>query len=327
MTKIRYIVTRVVQTVFLMWLVLTFLFFLFRLMPGSYSDIMIVRGADPAAIEAFEQKWGLNKPIYIQYWNYLANFVKLDIGTSLQYQIPVWEYVQPKIFNTFILAAPAITFAYIIGAILGTFAGTNRGTLFEKATAIGVIFFGSFPSFFISIVLIIVFASWLGLFPTSGMHSTAATNRFIGSEWYRIYFTTDFLSHYFLPFLAVNLRYLLQPVLVMRTSVVETLGSDHVFYHKMTGLKQRNLLTHIAKHSSLPVITIYPISLSRALGGLVLIETVFNWPGIGYTLVNAVLARDYPTVQFVFFIVAAFIIIANLAVDIIYGIIDPRVST
>jgi peptide/nickel transport system permease protein len=114
--------------------------------------------------------------------------------------------------------------------------------------------------------------------------------------------------------------------LVTRTSVVETLGQGFIDYHRLTGIRKFDRLKYIAKHSSLPVITIYPISLTRAIGGLVLVEIVFNWPGIGFTLVEAVFSRDIPVIQFVFFLIATYIIIANFAVDLLYGIIDPRVS-
>jgi peptide/nickel transport system permease protein len=112
----------------------------------------------------------------------------------------------------------------------------------------------------------------------------------------------------------------------MRTSVVETLGQDFSFYHRMTGMPKFQRMANIAKHSSLPVITVYPATMTRAIGGLVLIETVFNWPGIGFALVQAVLARDFPVVQFVFIVIAAFVISANFLVDVLYARIDPRVG-
>jgi peptide/nickel transport system permease protein len=112
----------------------------------------------------------------------------------------------------------------------------------------------------------------------------------------------------------------------MRTSVVEVMGQDFIYYHKVTGLPYISKLKHIGKHAILPVITLYPVSMTRAISGLVLIELVFNWPGIGFALVQGVLQRDFPVVQFVFFITAAMVVIANFGVDLLYGIIDPRIS-
>lgn len=309
---------------FLLWAMLTLLFVFFRLMPGDYTDIMLAQGASASAVANFEANWGLNDPLYVQYWRYLTNFVTLDAGTSLQFRVPVVEYVRMKLFNSIVLIAPAITVAYLLGSALGTLAGTKRGSLTEKFGIVPVIFVGAFPAFFISIVLVIVFAGWFDLFPTGGMTTTGTTDA--TDVWWARYWSFDFAHHYVLPFVAVVLRYLYLPTLIMRTSVVEVLGQDFSYYYRMTGIPKMKRRVHIARHASLPVITLYPVSMTRAIGGLVLIETVFNWPGIGYTLIQAVLARDFPVVQFVFFLVAAFVIVSNFAVDIIYGMIDPRVS-
>ncbi|MWV38469.1 ABC transporter permease [Natrialba sp. INN-245] len=326
MSKVRFFLKRITQTVFLLWLVLTFLFFLFRLMPGDVSDILLYQGADPDTVAEFEESWGLNDPLYVQYFQYIYNFILLDPGYSVQTNEPVWDFVKMNIFNTFILAAPAITLAYILGAIIGTVTGTKRGGKLEKFVPVPLLTIGAIPEFFLAILMIIVFAGFLGWFPTSSMIDPAVANQYSDDPWWRIYFTQSFAMHFVLPFTTVVLRYLFLPSLIMRTSVVEVLGQDFIFYKRVTGLPKSARLKSIAKHSSLPVITLYPISMARAIGGLVLIETVFNWPGMGYALVQAVLARDFATVQFVFFVIAAFVIVANFVIDIFYSVIDPRVS-
>lgn len=325
MSRSRYFAVRTVQTVFLLWLILTFLFLFFRLMPGSFASRMTVAGASPEAVAAFRQKWGLNDPLYVQYYRYMVNFLAGDVGTSLRFRIPVWNYVRLKIFNSLILVAPALTVAYILGSLSGTVMGYFRGSKLERYGMVPIIFFGSFPAFYLAILMIIIFSGWLGIFPTSGMFSSTFLTNYQGPWWQR-YLTTEFLWHYILPFSTIVLRYLFIPSTIMRTSVIETMGQDFTYYHRVTGLSLAQKMKHIGKHSILPVITVYPASMTRALGGMVLVETVFNWPGIGYALVQAVLARDFPTIQFVFFLVAAFIIISNFVVDIIYGFIDPRVT-
>jgi peptide/nickel transport system permease protein len=326
MSRVRYVAFRTVQTVLILWIILTALWILFRSMPGSFADIMIYQGANPETVETFRENWGLNDPLYIQYLRYIENFVMLDPGTSIVSRRPVWDLVNERIFNTFILVAPAITFAYILGSAIGVVFGSKRGSKLEEYGIIPLTMSGAIPDFFIAILLIVVFGQWIDLFPVSGMMTTDTLSRFSEAPWWRPYFTTDFLSHYVLPFTAIVLRYLYYPVLIMRTSVVEVLGQEFNFYHRITGLPKRKLLTHLGKHASLPVITVYPISMARALSGIVLIEVVFNWPGIGNALVQAVLARDFPVVQFVFFLVAAWVVLANYAIDLLYGIIDPRVS-
>jgi len=326
MSKSRYYALRIGQTVVMIAIVVTFLFFFFRLMPGDFTSIMIHQGADPETVEQFREDWGLNDPLYVQYWRFILNLATLDAGTSTQFRVPVSEYISTRIFNTFILIAPGITFAYILGSVYGLIAGTNRGSLLEKYGIIPIIFFGAFPSFVISIFLVIIFSSLLDIFPTSGIFSSALRRNFSDAPWWRMYLTKDFAMHYILPFTAVVLRYLLLPSLIMRTSIIEVQEQGFTYYNRIVGLPRMKRLKTLAKHASLPVITLYPVSMTRAIGGLVLIETVFNWPGIGWALVQAVLYRDLPIVQFVFVLVAVFIVVANLVVDLIYGVIDPRVT-
>lgn len=325
MNQARYIGFRLVQSVFLIWAVVTLLFFFFRLMPGSYADLMLAQGASPEVAEQFVERWGLNDPLYVQYGRYMENLLHLNMGSSLQFNRPVLDVVGIRIFNSFILIAPAITFAYILGSGIGVIFGSKRGSRLERWGILPLIFLGSFPAFFTAMVLIVIFAGWLDLFPTSGMLSAQAQRQFGNAVWWRQYVSIDFAMHYILPFTAVVLRYLFLPSLIMRTNVVEVIDQDFMNYHRLTGVSTMKRLRQLAKHASLPVITLYPVSLTRALGGLVLIETVFNWQGIGFTLVNAVLSRDFPIIQFVFLLIAVFIIFANLIVDIVYGYIDPRV--
>ena len=326
MSRVRYMASRTIQTVFLLFLLLTFLFLFFRLLPGSFLDIMAFQGASDETIEALRQKWRLDEPLYVQYYHYIINFISGDIGQSRQFQIPVWQYVSMKIFNSFILAAPAITGSYIIGVLLGGYLGSKRGSKLEKYGIVPFILAGSFPSFFMAIMLIIVVAGHLNLVPTSGMFGFQNAYTGDGYPWWRPYLTKDFAIHYVLPFTTIVLRYSYLPTLIMRTNVVEVLGQDFFFYHRITGLPGSKRLGRLIHHAILPIVTLYPISLTRAIGGLVVIEIVFNWPGIGYALLQSVFARDYPVVQFVFFLIAAFVIIANFAVDILYGYIDPRVT-
>jgi peptide/nickel transport system permease protein len=320
----KYILNRIFQTIFMLWFVLTFLFVLFRLMPGSYADIMLAQGGSQESIEFFREKWGLNDPLHVQYLNYIQNLVRFDAGQSLQFRSPVWEIVRGRILNTFVLIAPATIVSYLIAISIGSIMGTNRGSTLERYGTIPFIAGGMTPEFFTSILLIVVFASWLNLFPTSGIISGSKIGSY--DNIWEMYFSLDFAKHFVLPFTAGVLRQTLAPLLMMRTSVVEVLGQDFIYYHRMTGIPRFRRLRQIGKHSILPVMTLFPISMAKALSGLVLIEMVFNWPGIGFTLVEAIMNRDLPVVQFVFFIAAGFVIIMNLIIDLLYGTVDPRVD-
>lgn len=322
----RYFLFRLLQSLVMIWVAVTVLFLLFRLMPGDFTSLMTYRGADPETVEAFRERWGLNDPLYVQYYRYVTNLMQGDAGTSLQFRQPVINHVKMGIFNSFILVAPAITVAYILGSAYGLIAGTNRGSVIERHGILPIIFVGAFPSFFLAICMVLIFGTWLGWFPTSGFVSSETRQLYADAAWWRLYATSDFAHHYVLPFVTIVLRYLYLPSLIMRTSVVEVQGQGFDYFQRISGLPVSERLKTTAKHASLPVITLYPVSMTRAIGGLVLIEIVFNWPGIGFALVQAVLGRDYPVVMFVFFLIALFIIIANFLVDIVYGIIDPRVS-
>lgn len=324
--RARYYAIRTVQMVVTLWLVTTFLFVLFRSMPGSMVDLFLFQGASPEAIQAFEEKWGLNDPLYVQYWSYMVNLLQFDAGVSLQHGIPVYEYTRMKIFNSFILIAPGVTIGYVLGSVAGTILGTTKNERFDQWGIAAAIFVGTIPSFFLAILAIVIFASSLGWVPTGSMVTPGTVSKFEGAPWWRVYLTADFAIHYVLPVSVIGLRYTYLPTLLMRTSVAEVMGQGFYYYNRITGLPRWRRMYHLARHASLPVITFYPLSLTRAIGGLVLIELVFNWPGIGNALVDAVIVRDLPVVQFVFLLVAAFIIVGNFVVDVVYGILDPRVT-
>lgn len=321
MGRLDYYGYRLLQTIVLLFIILTFLFFMMRSLPGGYTSLMLAEGASPEVVESFEQKWGLNDPLHVQYARYITNFVMLDVGTSMQSRLPVIEVVGRRILNSLILIVPAVTFAYLLGSTIGAIAGSNRGSWFEEHGLVLFIMIGVLPSFFTSILLVVIFSSTLNWFPAGGLVDPT-----LDVTGYRRYLTRSFAWHYVLPFTAVVLRITYLPMLVMRTNVVEILGQEFVRYYRLTGYPRRKRLTQVMKHASLPVITLYPIQLARGISGLVLIETVFNWPGIGWLLVQAVLSRDYPVVQFVFFLTAAVVIFGNFVVDTVYGMIDPRVS-
>ena len=327
MSLLQYYARRTTVTVMLILFSATALFLFFRAMPGSAVDIIAVSGASPEQLNAMKAKWGLDQPLYVQYINYMVNLLSGDMGDSFRYSRPVTEITLGRIFNSIILVAPAITTAYILGSAFGGIMGQSPGSNTEKYGTMMMAIAGTIPSFFLGLLLVLFFAQFLNVFPTSGMLSIG-TQAKLGSNPSVIQMmgTSDFWLHYTLPFLTIVLNYLYYPSLVMRTSVVEVSSQNFVYLNRIKGLNRTTRLRHLLKHASLPVITIFPLSMSKAIGGLILVEIVFNWPGIGSLLVEAVLFRDYPVVQFVFFLVAVWVIVGNYIVDICYSLIDPRVS-
>jgi len=301
------------------------------MMPGDFTSIFAQSGAGPETVERMTEKWGLDDPLHIQYLRYMQNMLTADVGESFRFGTDVWGLIKWRLLNSFILVGPAITAAYIAGGALGGFLGNRRGTKIEQWGVSGAVLIGAIPSFFTGIVLIIIFSSLLGWFPTGGAVSSetlrqlseTTSGNVIPLDYYQ---TMDFWWHYVLPFVTIFIKYLYFPTLIMRTNVVEMSGQGFMFYHRLSGISPISELGKLIKHSSLPVITLYPVSMTRAIGGMVLVEVVFNWPGIGSLLIDSVLARDFPVIQFIFFLVAVWVILGNFAVDIIYGVIDPRVS-
>jgi peptide/nickel transport system permease protein len=297
------------------------------MLPGDPATMFSFAGADPETVAAFREKWGFDDPLWVQYLRYMENIVfRLDPGVSVIKREPVLEVIKTPLINTVILFVPSITLGYLLGSLYGMVVGSNRGSLLDRYGIIPIVFIGAFPSFFTAILLVIIFSGYLGIFPPSGVVSAELFTEYQGSDWWKMYLTKDFVLHATLPFTAIVLRYLYLPSLITRTSVVEVSNQAFQFYHKITGKPRKVRMKHLAKHASLPVITIFPISMARAIGGLVLIEIVFNWNGMGFLLVESVFNRDYPVIQFVFFAIAAFVILSNFLVDVIYGFIDPRVS-
>lgn len=321
MSRATYFLKRTLQMGVVFVLILTFLFFLFRLLPGDATALMVKEGADPETIAAFRERWRLDEPMHVQFYYYVTNLLSGDAGSSIRYQVPVWEFVKFRMLNSAILIAPAVTAGFLIGSVSGTIYGWGSSFV-ERVGITFAIFVGTIPLFFWSILAILTFGSWLDWVPTAGMTSPTLTRE----SWWGIYLTWDFARHYVLPFSVIAIAYSGLPTLLMTTSVKEIIEQGFSEYYRITGMPDRVKMMRYARHASLPVITFYPLALTRAIGGLVLVEMVFNWPGMGFALVRAVLLRDYPVAQFVFLLIAAFILVSNFVVDIVYGIIDPRVS-
>ncbi len=324
MSRIGYYLRRVVVTILLIYGVATLLFFAFRLMPGDYATMLIASGASEQNVEQLRAQWGLNQPLYVQYYHYITNLLTGNAGVSRASGEPVIDTVSTAFWNTAIIAIPALIVAFVVGTVYGAVMGNSSGSAAEKYGIIPPTVFGTTPDFFLGIVLLVIFWGWLGWFPSGGL-AELSTYRTVGERWH-IYFTTDFLKHATLPFLTITLKYLYYPALIMRGSVVEVRGQEFAVYQRLLGLSGRTRFKHIMKHASLPVITVLPALTATSLSAQVLIEIVFNWPGLGQLLLESVIQRDTPVIQFLFLVIASWIIIGNFLVDIAYTMIDPRIT-
>ena len=323
MTRRTYLVKRVIQAIFSLWIIATILFFLFRMGLPDPTSALITEGLNAEQRAAVRAQFGLEDPLWRQYVLFLTNAVQGEFGTSFSYRAPVSEIVWERLGNTMILMLAAIVLAYGIGVPLGAWLSWRRGSRTDTVGIFVGLMFRSAPMFWTGMIAILVFGVGLSLFPTSGMR----TLPYDADGFLDKIFTLDFLWHAILPVLIVALYYLGSPLLIMRNTMLEVYGEDFIEMARAKGLQERDILyKHAARNALLPVVTQLAVTIGLAAGGQVVVEVVFSWPGLGREILNAVRTSDFPLAQASFLIMAAFVITLNLLVDILYTTLDPRVS-
>ena len=318
----RYIGKRLVQLVFTYWVFISLLFFIFRLAPGDPTSMYQMEGLSPEARQRILERLGLNDPLHVQYQRFIVDFVTGDWGNSLRYGEPVVDIMVLKFWNTILLMGTAFFLAFLIGILLGAFLGWVRGSKTEKGGLILTLIARSSPEFWIGIVVLMVFTFWLGWFPAGGIRSPGASPP---TFWAR-YLSVDFLHHLFLPLLTGVIFYMATPTLLMRSSMISVLNSDFVKMKKAEGIPEYIILyKHAARNSILPMTTVVAIVIGLSIGGSLVIETVFNWPGMGREMVQSVTYNDYNISQAIFFLMGSVVIFMNFVADLAYVYLDPRV--
>ncbi|MHA6692990.1 ABC transporter permease [Devosia sp. A449] len=315
-----YILRRLAQALVVVWAVTTIMFVMFRVMPADPTAVLMERGMTDAARETLIAQWGLSGSLWDQYLHYMGNLLRGDFGASFFYRKPVWEVLWPLIGNTLWIAVPGLLLGAFAGAALGMLVGwSKRGGKIERGGIFLATIIRGAPSFVIGIALLTVFSSTLGWFPGFGMGDPGPTQGFAR------YLTLDFLHHLALPLIAVIIYFLPENLLLMRSGVVENRTEDYIELVRAKGVPARRVAWHAARNSLLPLITWLFPALAETIAGIVVIEIVFSWPGVGRELVLAVTRQDYPLAQAAFFLLAVMIVLANLAADLTYGKLDPRV--
>lgn len=318
----EYVVRRLVHLVFTYFAFLTVIFLLFRILPGDPTTVFVTDGMTEETRQQLIESYGLNEPLYVQYFMYLRDLLHLDLGTSYNYGEPVADILVVYFFNTVFLMGAAFIMAYSLGTIIGALLGWFRGTNFERLGTILTLMARSSPEFWTSIVLLMIFVFGLGWFPWGGMGE-------IGTQYTGLdrYFSLTFLHHLVLPATAAAIFYVATPTLLMRNTMIDVINEDFIEIKKAEGLSTtRILFKHAARNSILPVVTIASIVVGLAVGGSLVIEVVFNWPGMGREMVRAVQARDYPMAQGAFIIMGTVVIFMNFVADLAYVYLDPRVQ-
>ena len=301
-------------------------FLLFRAMPGSPERVILGRTPQvtPQILQQTRERWGLDKPLIPdQFIAYLGATARGDLGFSFVAKGQrVIDVLAQRIWPTIILFGLGELLAIVLGLALGAYSGWRRGGPVDYVgNGISLILYST-PYFLLGMALLLLFATTLHWFPTFGMLTAGA--RYPGL-WER---ALDFVGHLVLPLATVALGLVGQYAIVMRSSIVETLSEDYVTTARGMGLREGRILgRHALPNALLPTVSLIAINLGYVVAGAITVEVVFNWPGLGTLAVEALTARDYPTLQGVFLLLGISVVLANLVADLIYGALDPRVRT
>ena len=314
---------RLLHMLFVLWAIASVLFLMFRLLPGDPTLAYI----DPSFTEeqraAIQHQFGLDLPLYRQYVAFLGNVLHGEFGLSFRQRLPVAGLVLGTLPNTLLLTLTALVVAYGFGGLFGAVLAWKRGSGFETLSIPLVLATRAAPEFWVGMVLLAVFAFGLGWFPSGGATSPGAV---FPSQWARV-FSADFARHLALPALTLAIYLQGLPVLLMRSSMLEVMDEEFVTMARMKGLPEWEvMLRHAARNALLPLVTAFALGFGASVGGNVVIETVFSWPGLGRMLVDAVGSSDYPLAQGAFLLIAAVLVLMNFVADLLYGLLDPRVA-
>ncbi|MEU8072303.1 MULTISPECIES: ABC transporter permease [unclassified Micromonospora] len=310
----RFVLRRVLQSAIVLVGVTLVVFLLLQLVPGDPVRVALGTRFDPQTYEALRERAGLDQPLPVQYVSYLGHALTGDLGVSFRTGQPVSHIVLERLPATLSLAVTAVVFALLVAFPLGIVAAVRSGSAIDHAARVFSQFGVSVPDFWMGIMGILLFAGVLGWLPPSGY--VALTDD--PGRW---------ATHVALPAVTVGLVTASILTRFIRSSVLEVLSADYVRTAEAKGLRNRVvILRHVLRNALIPVVTVVAVQLASLLGGVIVIEVLFAWPGIGRLTFDAVQARDYPVLQGAVLLVAALFLLVNLLVDILYARLDPRIT-
>ncbi len=312
-----YILRRILYTIPTVIGVTIVCFLLIHLAPGDPLSAVIPEGAQPEVIAQIRTAYGFDQPMPIQYLKWLGHVMTGDFGMSITTRRPVLGEVLPAVANTLTLAVAAVLFGFVIGYALGIVAGYTAGTLTDRAVTAFAVTGVSIPHYWLGMVLVIIFAVNLGVLPATGMGSGGSSN-----------FALDWASLRTLILPAVTLSVIPAGIIArsVRGAVSEVRKQEYIQTLYAKGLPPRRVFVHVVKNAMPTVLAIMGLQLAQLLGGSILVETVFSWPGTGFLLNSAIFNRDLPILQGTILTLAMFFIVINLIVDIVQTAFDPRIK-
>lgn len=319
----KYILKRIVIVLFTLFILISIVFFMFRVIPGDPVSMFIDSGLDKESQKLMMKMYGLDKPLFEQYVIYIKGIFRGDFGISFTYSKPVIEVIGERFLNTLVLTTTSLLIAFTIGTSAGSYLAWHRNTKIDLIGTVAALIIRCAPVFWTGMILLSVFAFKLEWLPLGGM--TTVGNNY--TSFIDKIFSLDFLRHLILPAITSALYSMATPTLLMRTSMLEVVREDYIELAFAKGVSERNVrIKHAMRTALLPVVTIFAVQAGLAIGGSVLVETVFRWPGMGREIVLAVGSRDYPMAQGAFLFIGFATITFNLLADVLYAYLDPRVS-
>ncbi len=311
-----YLVRRFITAAALLWVVASVVFFSIYLLPGDPAHI-ILGGMDanptPEQLRAVRKSLGLDRPVVIRYVDWIGGAVRGDLGRSLINSRPVAKDLSTRLLRTLQLILPAIAVAAVVGIAAGLFAARRRGTALDPLASASALLGFSVPVFVAGPILVYIFALWLRALPSGGY-----ANLYEG--------TGRFLAHLVLPALTLAAAPMATTMRMTRSAVLEQLPLDYVRTARSKGLGERGVLRqHVLRNAYLPVLTILGLQVGAMFAGSVIVETIFNWPGMNTYLLQAITVRDYPVIQAVVLVASAIFVAVNFLTDVGYAFLDPRI--
>lgn len=324
---IRYVARRLIGAVPLLLGIATLVFFVVNLAPGDPALYMVSPGMSAEVIEQIRVAFGLDEPVHVRYVKWVGSVLTGDFGHSFTYRRPVLDVVMDFLPNTLLLSACALALAFLVGIVLGTVQAVKQYSALDSSLSVLMLFFYSMPSFWLAIMLILLFSlmaqtvwEWPISFPASGMTSTGY--EFMG-PWDQL---KDRAHHLVLPTLSLSLVLTAGIARYMRGSMLEVIRQDFVRTARAKGLPERTVVfKHALRNALIPVVTLIGLYIPVLFSGAVFIELIFAWPGMGRAIVDAITQRDYPLVMAASFFFAIMVILANLVADVLYAVVDPRI--
>ncbi len=297
-------------------------FLLIRLAPGDPASVMAgeAGAADAAFVQQLRQEFGLDKPVSVQLWRYVSSVLQMDLGYSYRQRRPVTDLIEERLPATLYLTGAAFVLSLGLGIVLGAMAASAPRGWKDRLITIASLCFYVTPTFWVGLMFILIFSIKLGWLPPFGMDS-------LGSHYTGLSYALDVLKHLILPASSLGLYYVAIYARVTRASMLEVWRLDFVKFARAKGLPPGRIeRVHVLRNALLPVITLAGIQAGQLVGGAILVETVFAWPGIGRLAFDALLQRDYPVLLGVFLATSAMVVVFNFITDIVYTFVDPRIE-